>query len=121
MKIRFTAGSEVLRIADLLASDEALAPLSVEGALLVFDFADDLDQAAVHSAQRVEELAGLVPALDDDSRGEIAAGHSLGHGDRLADRRRDRACHEIGNRDAEREVRDQQADDQVARAVEGCL
>lgn len=38
MQIRFSAGSEVLRMADILKSHEEMARVSVEGALLVYDF-----------------------------------------------------------------------------------
>lgn len=71
MKIRFSAGSEVLRIADILATEEALAPLSVEGALLVFDLADD-QEAAIASIRLMDtHLAAAI--ADVDSANAISA------------------------------------------------
>lgn len=68
MKIRFTAGSEVLRIADVLADQEALAPLSVEGALLVFDFgAGNINDALESIAQMDAYLGGAIADIDDQS------------------------------------------------------
>lgn len=95
MQIRFSAGTEVLRIADIVSTAKNLGPLSVEGALLVFDFGDaDLDASITKIAAMDAALGDQILEADEANIQALTALKQT-----LADVERD-VCREFAARDA---------------------
>lgn len=70
MMFRVSAGAAVLAAAEFIASDEALAPMSVESPFLAFDFADMGHDESLAAVDQMDACVGL--RIADADSDEVA-------------------------------------------------